>query len=92
MSMQLGSTLINPPRKRSKKEAIKDNRTKLFWSKLVREQGEVSGQQVQEDVAKGHVVVGLHCGEQQRHDSYFDKTNWTLEPMKNVTVPLCQNS
>lgn len=52
---------MNPPGKRSKKEAIKDNWAKVFWSKLIGEQGEVSGQQVQEDVTKGHVIVGLHC-------------------------------
>ncbi len=62
MGKQIGSVRINPPGKRSQKEAIKDDWAKLFWSKLIREQGEVSSQQVQEDVAEGHVIVGLHCG------------------------------
>lgn len=56
-----GSVGINSPGKRSKEEAVIDNRTKLLCTKLIREQGEVSSQQVEEDVAEGHVIIGLHC-------------------------------
>lgn len=49
------------PGKGGKKEAVKYGRTKVLRSKLIGEQNEVSGQQVQEDVIKGHVVVRLHC-------------------------------
>lgn len=52
---------INLPGKGSKEEAVKDNRTKLLCTELIREQGEVSSQQVEEDVAEGHVIIGLHC-------------------------------
>lgn len=61
MGRQRRSDRMSPPGKRSKKEAIKDDWAKVFWSELIGEQGEVSGQQVQEDVTKGHVIVGLHC-------------------------------
>lgn len=82
MGMQRGSDRINPPGKRSKKEAIKDNWAKVFWSELIRQQGEVSSQQVKEDVTKGHVIVGLHC--EGGADPtliwhiFINKTNWIL--------------
>lgn len=74
MGPQTGADRINPPGKWSKKEAIKDNWTKVLWSKLIREQGEVSSQQVQEDITKGHVIVGLHCEGGAEIQLLFDKS------------------
>lgn len=50
----------NQPGEGSKEESVEDNRAELLRSKLIREQGEVSSQQVQEDVTESHVIVGLH--------------------------------
>lgn len=49
------------PGESGEEEAIKHSRAELLSPKLIREQGEVPCQEVQEDVPKGHVVVGLHC-------------------------------
>lgn len=61
LSMRRQDEAWSSPGVGSEEEAVKDDGAEIFWSKLVREQSEVSGQQVQEDVSKGHVVVGLHC-------------------------------
>lgn len=53
------------------KEAVKHNWTKFFWSKLIRQQSEVSCQQVQEDVPKCHVIIGVNCGRRTNAHATF---------------------
>lgn len=58
---QISWDKIYTPGKWGQKEAIEDGWTKILRSKLIREQNEMSGQQVEKDVIKSHVIVSLHC-------------------------------
>lgn len=58
---QISWDKIYTPGKWGQKEAIEDGWTKVLRSKLIREQNEMSGQQVEKDVIKSHVIVSLHC-------------------------------
>ena len=58
------------PGEGGKEKTVENRHTELLRPKLVWEKGEVTHQEVEEDVPKRHVIVGLHC-QGQRHDEFI---------------------